>query len=92
MLGDLASSVLPRRSLAPNAARDVSLAAAVASSWDDVRARLDAVQTPAERRFRADLAKGHGEGSPLHKIRLYDESNKESDVRVTFYRDHASWW
>lgn len=93
VMGDLASSFLPRKSLATDAEWDASLAGGdVAPSWEEVRSRLEAVQTPKERRFRADLEKGYGEGSPLHKVRLYDESNKEEDVRVTFYRDHASWW
>ena len=30
-------------------------------------------------------------GLPLHQLRLFDESNKEEDVRVTLYRDSASW-
>lgn len=49
------------------------------------------MQTPEERAFRGDLVHGYGVASPLHKVRLYDESNKEEDIRVTFYRDSASW-
>lgn len=29
--------------------------------------------------------------SPLHTIRLFDERHTEQDIRVTFYRDSASW-
>jgi hypothetical protein len=55
-------------------------------SWDSLRSQLESQQTETERQFRANLTKGYGVGSPLHKIRLFDESNKEEDIRVTFYR------
>lgn len=61
------------------------------SSWSDIRSHLESLQTSEEKMFRENLVKGYGVGSPMHKVRLYDESNKESDIRVTFYRDHASW-
>lgn len=80
-------------SLKENTQLDASLrGASSSSSWSDIRTKLESVQTPQERKFRENLVKGYGEGSPLHKVRLYDESNQESDIRVTFYRDHASWW
>ena len=60
-------------------------------SWDDIRSSLESKQTPEERNFRSSLGKGYGKPSPLHKLRLFDESNKEEDVRVTLYRDSASW-
>ena len=60
-------------------------------SWDDIRSQLQSKQTNDELKFRDNLAKGYGKASPLHKLRLYDESNKEEDVRVTLYRDSASW-
>ena len=60
-------------------------------SWEDIRSSLESKQTPEEKSFRNNLANGYGKASPLHKIRLYDESNKEEDVRVTLYRDSASW-
>lgn len=60
-------------------------------SWDDIRSTLESKQTPEERNFRSNLAKGYGKPSPLHKLRLFDESNKEEDVRVTLFRDSASW-
>jgi len=93
MLGDLASSILPGKSpLQGNAGLDSSLQKAATCSWDDIRSELESVQTPEERNFRENIQKGYGEvGSALHKVRLYDESNKESDIRITFYRDHASW-
>mmetsp|Transcript_25206 Transcript_25206/g.38993 ORF Transcript_25206/g.38993 Transcript_25206/m.38993 type:complete len:543 (+) Transcript_25206:77-1705(+) len=59
--------------------------------WADIRAELEKQQTPEERKFRDNLELGIGTGSPLHKLRLFDASNKESDVRVTFFRDSASW-
>jgi len=61
-------------------------------TWEEVKEQLVSQQTTVEEReFRQNLEKGYGEGSPLHKIRLYDESNKEEDVVVKFYRDSASW-
>ncbi|KAL7568514.1 hypothetical protein ACA910_002634 [Epithemia clementina (nom. ined.)] len=61
-------------------------------SWSEIRTRLETLmETDEERNFRKNLAKGYGIGSPLHKVRLYNESNKEEDIRVTFYRDSASW-
>ncbi|KAL7553342.1 hypothetical protein ACHAWF_016626, partial [Thalassiosira exigua] len=60
-------------------------------SWDDIRSTLESKQTPEEKNFRANLNKGYGVPSPLHKLRLFDESNREEDVRVTLYRDSASW-
>jgi len=56
-----------------------------------VRSSLESKQTAEERKFRSNLQKGYGTASPLHKLRLFDESNKEEDVRVTLYRDSASW-
>jgi len=90
MLGDLQSSIFSRKSLQVNSGLDSSLEKA-ATSWNDIRSHLKSVQTPEERKFRDNLKKGYGGGSPFHKIRLYDESNKENDIRITFYRDHASW-
>jgi len=63
----------------------------VSSSWEDIRSDLESKQTPEERAFRSNVEKGIGLASPLNKIRLFDESNKEEDIRVTLYRDHASW-
>lgn len=60
-------------------------------SWDDIRSSLRAKQTPEETNFRDNLTKGYGKASPLHKLRLFDKSNDENDVRVIFYRDSASW-
>ena len=56
-------------------------------SWKDIRQNLEqAMETEEERNFRTNLPMGYGVGSPLHKIRLYDESNQEEDILVTFYR------
>jgi glutathione S-transferase len=60
-------------------------------SWKTIRTILEGSQAEEERTFRSNLVHGYGIGSPLHKVRLYDETNKEEDVRVTFYRDSASW-
>ena len=68
------------------------MASSKGASLSDIRSQLESVQTPEERKFRDNLVKGYGEGSPMNKVRLYDESNQEKDIRVTFYRDHASWW
>jgi len=48
-------------------------------------------QTEEEREFWSNIEKGIGVGSPLNKVRLYEEGIKEEDVRVVFYRDSASW-
>lgn len=60
-------------------------------SWDEIRSTLRAKQTPEEQNFRSNLSKGYGKPSPMHKLRLFDESNDENDVRVTLFRDSASW-
>lgn len=54
------------------------------ASWEEIRTALRAKQTPEERKFRDNLTKGYGKASPLHKLRLFDESNDENDVRVIF--------
>lgn len=91
LIGDFASSLMGKGdSVSANSKLDASLTR-MAGSWSEIRSQLESLQTPEERQFRDNLAKGYGEGSPLHKVRLYDESNKESDIRITFYRDHASW-
>lgn len=59
--------------------------------WDQIRSMLEAKQTDEEKSFRSNLAKGLGKASPLNAIRLFDEEAKEEDIRVIFYRDHASW-
>ena len=48
--------------------------------WSAIQSLLKSKQTPQELLFRDNLKLGYGEGSPLHKIRLYDESNKESQM------------
>lgn len=60
-------------------------------SWSTIQETLKSQQTPEEQSFRNNLQYGYGQGSPLHKLRLFSDKNKESDVRVTFYRDSASW-
>ena len=59
-------------------------------SWESIRRHLeDRMETDDERNFRANLEKGYGVASPLHKVRLFDASHKEEDIRVVFYRDSA---
>lgn len=77
--------------LSANPSVDKAIQDSGIESWENIRKILETKQTKEERDFRKNLAKGYGEGSPLHKIRLFDESNKEEDIRVTFYRDSASW-
>jgi hypothetical protein len=93
IMGDFASAMMGKgSSVQANEKLDKSLNNLLISTWTDIRSKLEAMQTEEERQFRNNVAKGYGVGSPMNKIRLYDESNKESDIRVTFYRDHASWW
>jgi hypothetical protein len=94
IMGDFASAIMGKGGSVPaNGKLDSSLANIMSSTtWTDIRSKLEAMQTEEERQFRNNVDKGYGVGSPMNKIRLYDESNNESDVRVTFYRDHASWW
>jgi glutathione S-transferase len=70
---------------------DETLKSLVSTTWDDIQKNLESKQTADEKAFRSNIEKGIGAPSPLNKIRLYDESNKEEDIRVTLYRDHASW-
>jgi glutathione S-transferase len=60
-------------------------------AWEEIRGLLESKQTEEEKLFRENLKSGIGEGSPMHALRRFDESNKEEDVRITFYRDSASW-
>ena len=87
LIGDMAASLLGGGGKSPvnNPALDIQLQQ-MGPSWDTLRSQLESQQTETERQFRANLTKGYGVGSPLHKIRLFDESNKEEDIRVTFYR------
>jgi len=91
LIGDMASSLLGK-TMSPNPAVDKALTNVGTTSWQNVRSLLESsMETNDERLFRQNLDKGYGVGSPLHKVRLYDESNQEQDIRVTFYRDSASW-
>ena len=91
MVGDMASGLLGGDSLQDQPTVDKAIvsmeSAGSLQSWTTIRSTLESkMETDIERNFRANLKKGYGEGSPLHKIRLFDESNKEEDIRVTFYR------
>jgi glutathione S-transferase len=61
------------------------------STWEEIKTKLESIQTNEEKAFCTNVAKGIGKASPLNKIRSLDESNKEEDIRVTLYRDSASW-
>lgn len=91
MVGDMASNLLGANGVEEKAALDQAVQNLVQDmTWERIRQQLEQqMQTDDERNFRANLAKGYGMGSPLHKVRLFDESNKEEDIRVTFYRDSA---
>jgi len=95
MVGDIASSILGKAvdgsSSSQRRVNDALSKVSSATTWDNIRSVLESMQTTEERQFRQNLEKGYGIGSPQHKVRLFDESNKEEDVRVTFYRDSASW-
>ena len=91
MVGDMASGLLGGDSLQDQPTVNKAIVAMESAgslqSWATIRSTLESkMETDIERNFRANLKKGYGEGSPLHKIRLFDESNKEEDIRVTFYR------
>jgi hypothetical protein len=92
MIGDMASSIFggtPKVDTNRNV--EAALAAISTPSWTELRDQLESLQTHEESSFRQNLAKGYGVASPLHRVRLYDESNREEDIAVTFYRDSASW-
>ena len=95
LIGDMASSIassLPGQSKGTVDCDAIdSKLNDISSSWEDIKSDLESKQTDEEKAFRSNVGKGIGAPSPLHKIRLYDESNKEEDIRVTLYRDHASW-
>jgi len=93
MVGDLASGLLGGERLEPRPAVEAAVGRiATVPSWPNLVANLESrMKSDDECHFRANLAKGYGVGSPLHKIRLFDETNRESDIRVKFYRDSASW-
>jgi glutathione S-transferase len=61
--------------------------------WETIQSSLDQKlqKYPHLANFRDNLAQGLDRGSPLHKLRLFDPHNSPEDVRITFYRDSASW-
>ena len=61
-----------------------------APSWDELKRTLDGLQTPEEKRFRADLAAGRGSANSLATIRLFDAPDG-TEPRVVLYRDFAAW-
>ena len=85
------TNISPDKIVELQALTDQILSSHGIGSWDEISSKLRAKQTPEEKNFRTNLIKGYGKPSPLHKLRLYDESNNEKDVRVTLYRDSASW-
>jgi len=93
-VGDMVASVKSTMSCSSsqiNQDLDETLNILVSTTWEDIQTNLESKQTPDEKAFRSNVDKGIGPPSPLNKIRLFDESNKEEDIRVTLYRDHASW-
>jgi len=98
MIGDVASSLFGGGAKGDQSNADQVDAAlektgAKSTTWSEIKDQLASQQTTdEERNFRQNLEKGYGiQGSPMHKIRLFEESNKEEDIAVTFYRDSASW-
>ena len=94
---DIVSSISNMRSTELNQGELAKIEALVDSSlknkvgsWDEIASLLHSHQTPEERQFRSNLSNGYGRGSPLHRLRLFDESNKREDVRVTLYRDSGT--
>lgn len=96
MMNDVTSSLFGGRgggsSLDTNDRVDEAIAESSSTrpSWTDLRTTLSQLETPEERAFRDNVAKGIGMASPLNKIRLFDDAT-EKDIQVTFYRDSASW-
>lgn len=89
---DMISSLFSSK-LSPDTSNVVNqgLAALSVDNWATVRSHLESkMTTEYELNFRANLEKGYGVASPSHKIRLFDKSNDEQDIRVVFYRDSAS--
>jgi glutathione S-transferase len=103
MLGDLASALTSggkagvAATLSPAQEQDIASSSINQKyTWDDIRQQWDSqCSTPEEQQFRQNLAHGYGAASPLHNLRLYapEQNIKEQDdvVRITFYRDSASW-
>ena len=92
MIGDMASSIFGNADgIAQDEDIETKLNSIGTKTWPDLKDQLATVQTPEEKSFRNNLSKGYGVGSPLHLVRLFDETNREEDIRVTFYRDSASW-
>jgi hypothetical protein len=90
---DMVSSIFSPSAVTADAAQPVQevLQTMELPDWTAIRSTLESqITSDEERQFRANLEKGYGVGSPLHKIRLFEESNDEQDIRVTFYRDSAS--
>lgn len=90
MLGNVADSIMGGQTSGPQDPQLDNKLSSMATSWDNVRSTLTSLQTTEERNFRDGVQAGTI-ASPLNKIRLYDESNSEKDIRVTFFRDSASW-
>lgn len=84
MLNNLVSAVTPKEAV-PSLDLDID----VESTWEDVSSSYFSTATPSEKTFRENVNSGLI-ASPMNKVRLFN-ADKESDVRVTFYRDHASW-
>jgi len=61
-----------------------------APAWDDLRAKLESMQTSDEKAFRKNLEEGHGPPTAMANLRVFDK-DESAAKEVTLYRDSASW-
>ena len=61
------------------------------SSWKTLRGIWSAHPENENPNFRNDLKSGFGTASPLHTVRRFGSKDDDERVRVTLYRDSASW-
>lgn len=66
------------------------LVEAVAPTWDELRSKLEGMQTPQEIAFRKELAEGRGPPNAMANLRVFDKDASDAQ-KVTLYRDSASW-
>mmetsp|Transcript_32035 Transcript_32035/g.47309 ORF Transcript_32035/g.47309 Transcript_32035/m.47309 type:complete len:543 (-) Transcript_32035:540-2168(-) len=93
MLGDLASSIISssNNKISNSDELNAKLEKLSPLSWEEIRSQWEqSCATEEERNFRQLVQQGLV-ASPLNQIRLFHENQKEEDIRVTFYRDSASW-
>mmetsp|Transcript_9491 Transcript_9491/g.10668 ORF Transcript_9491/g.10668 Transcript_9491/m.10668 type:complete len:273 (+) Transcript_9491:105-923(+) len=61
-----------------------------APAWDDLRAKLESMQTPDEKAFRKNLEEGRGPPNAMANLRVFDK-DESAAKEVILYRDSASW-